>query len=376
MLYKITKSCTDARVFIVCQDSNMEQENFLSGGVALFHAVVDGKHCYEVDKVLTTKPSDLGRKGDKIMMINDVETEHLPPKTFVRMLSSGSPVLTIHRASIDEEEKKCPESESMRPYHKERTVLDFSLAMVRETCLDKDEENPLVPEESEWESGDPESDSFTDEEFLLVSMTNTSVSIIEARGCDDQKSCNICGGTGCTLNDVVVGTTQSNITSVCRKYVEKHFESDQVLVQSLLKKNICPENIPHPGCQTPHTRSPTTANITIYYYMSNAEEDFDKGVPVVLNFSHSTNFLKCICKNDRPVLTIECCEKSKLQSICKGDPCTWPFVFYLKTTKANHRHFESAMYSGWFIHTKPSGLVCVDRGADFPESNFYILVHL
>lgn len=25
MLYKITKSCTDARVFIVCQDSNMEQ---------------------------------------------------------------------------------------------------------------------------------------------------------------------------------------------------------------------------------------------------------------------------------------------------------------------------------------------------------------
>lgn len=120
---------------------------------------------------------------------------------------------TIHRASIDEEEKKCPESESMRPYHKERTVLDFSLAMVRETCLDKDEENPLVPEESEWESGDPESDSFTDEEFLLVSMTSTSVSIIEARGCDDQKSCNICGGTGCTLNDVVVGTTQSNITS-------------------------------------------------------------------------------------------------------------------------------------------------------------------
>lgn len=117
---------------------------------------------------------------------------------------------TMHRARIDEAEKKWPESESMRPYHKERTVLDFSLAMVRETCLDKDEENPLVPEKSAWESGDPEGDSFTDEEFLLVSMTNTSVSIMEARGCNGQDPCNSCG---CTLNNVVVTTTQSNITS-------------------------------------------------------------------------------------------------------------------------------------------------------------------
>lgn len=39
--------------------------------------------------------------------------------------------------------------------------------------------------------------------------------------------------------------------------------------------------------------------------MSNAREDFNKGVPVVLNFSGSTNFLKCICENGKPRLTVE-----------------------------------------------------------------------
>ncbi|MCI4393275.1 hypothetical protein PGIGA_G00155710 [Pangasianodon gigas] len=354
----------------------MEEENFLFGGVALYHTVVDGKHCYEVGKVLTSKPSDFGRKGDKLLMINDVETQHLPPKKFVRMLSSGSPFLTMHRASIDEAEKKCPESEGMRPYHKERTVLNFSLAMVREACLDKDEENPQVPEESEWESSNMEGESFTDEEILLVSMTNTSVAIVQARGCDAQNPCGSCGGTGCTINDIVMASKQSQITSVCREYIKKNFERGQVLIQSLLQKSISPENIPPPRRQKACISNPTTAKITIYYYISNAEEDFDKGVPVVLNFSGSTSFLKCICQNDRPVLTFESCEKSKLQSICKDDPSTWSFVFYLKTTKDNHRRFESAAYSGWFIHTKPSGLVCVDQGTNYTESNFYIILHL
>ncbi|XP_034155360.1 uncharacterized protein LOC117596034 [Pangasianodon hypophthalmus] len=390
----------------------MEEENFLFGGAALYHTVVDGKHCYEVGKVLTSKPSDFGRKGDKLLMINDVETQHLPPKKFVRMLSSGSPFLTMHRASIDEAEKKCPESEGMRPYHKERTVLNFSLAMVREACLDKDEENPQVPEESEWESSNMEGESFTDEEILLVSMTNTSIAIVQARGCDAQNPCGSCGGTGCTINDIVMASKQSQITSViseapnrnnqsqqdwtlsssvslcihsghpasvspvCREYIKKNFERGQVLIQSLLQKSISPENIPNPRRRSACISNPTTANITIYYYISNAEKDFDKGVPVVLNFSGSTSFLKCICQNDRPALTLESCEKSKLQSICKDDPSTWPFVFYLKTTKDNHRRFESAAYSGWFIHTKPSGLVCVDQGTNYTESNFYIILHL
>ncbi|XP_053472984.1 uncharacterized protein LOC128602891 [Ictalurus furcatus] len=352
----------------------MEQESFLSGGVALVHTVVDGKHCYEVDNVLTSTPSDFGRKGDKLLMINDVETQHLPPNVFAMMLSSGSPLLTLHRVSVDEAQKKSPVSESMRPYHREMTVLDFSLAMVRQTCLDKDEENPQVPEECDAESGDMEGVSFTNKEVLLVSMTNTSVAILQARGCDTQNPCSSCGAAGCTLSDFVVATKQTKVTSAYREYIRKRFEKGQVLIQSLLQKAICPENI-HQR-ELPCMSNATTENITIYYYMSNAAEDFDKGVPVVLNFSGSTNFLKCVCENGRPALTVECCDKSKLQSICKDDPSTWPFVFYLKTTKDNHRRFESAAYSGWFIHTKPSGLVCVDQGTNYRESNFYIIIQL
>lgn len=48
-----------------------------------------------------------------------------------------------------------------------------------------------------------------------------------------------------------------------------------------------------------------TANITIFYYMSNALKDFDKGVPVVLNFSDSCNFLKCVTEKGKPCLTVE-----------------------------------------------------------------------
>lgn len=120
---------------------------------------------------------------------------------------------TIHRASVDGAEKKFPESECMAPYYKESAVLDFSLAMVRESCLDKDEKNPQLPEESEWGNGDAESNSFTDEDILLVSMTNTSIAIVRARGCNPQNPCSNCGGTGCTLSDIIMATKQSTFAS-------------------------------------------------------------------------------------------------------------------------------------------------------------------
>lgn len=119
----------------------------------------------------------------------------------------------MHRASVDEEENACLETESMRPYYKETTVLYFSLGMVRETSLEQEEENSPVMEESECKSSEMKDDNFTDEEILLVSMTNTSVAVVQARCCDAQTPCNSCGGAGCSLSDFVVATTQSEITS-------------------------------------------------------------------------------------------------------------------------------------------------------------------
>ncbi|XP_058238161.1 cytoplasmic tyrosine-protein kinase BMX-like isoform X2 [Hemibagrus wyckioides] len=201
-IYQVMKSC-------------WHEETFLSGGVSLLHTVVNGKHSYEVGKVLTSKPSDFGRKGDKLLKIDDVETQCLPPKMFARMLSSGSPILTMHRASTDDDkEKKCPVSGDMRPYHKEDISLYFSLDMVQETCLNEEDKNPQVPEEFEWERREKKGDFLTDEEMLLVSMTNTSVAIVQSRGCSEQNPCSSCGGKGCTLNDFVVASQQSTISSV------------------------------------------------------------------------------------------------------------------------------------------------------------------
>lgn len=120
----------------------------------------------------------------------------------------------MHQASIDfDEKKKYPGFDSMRPFHKEISTLNFTLAMVRETCLNEEEENPQVPEDSEWKSKENKYDTFSDEEMLLVSMTNTSVAIVQARGCSEQEPCSSCGGKGCTFNDVVMASAQSTVSS-------------------------------------------------------------------------------------------------------------------------------------------------------------------
>ncbi|KAI5629869.1 interleukin-1 family member A [Silurus asotus] len=222
---------------------------------------------------------------------------------------------TLHQASVDDTEIKCPESEKMKPYHKEDAELSFSLEMVREKCLDEDEKNPRIP--GEWECNDRAFDPCNDEKTLIVSMTNTSIAIVQARGCDALSPCR-CGNTNCTFSDVIMATQQSAITSVCREYMKKRFERGHVFIQSLLQKSICMENISRATKEIPCLTDSTTANITIFYYMSNALDDFDKGVPVVLNFSGSTNFLKCMRLNDRPVLTVELSlyTDGKMESMC------------------------------------------------------------
>ncbi|XP_047656996.1 uncharacterized protein LOC113657144 isoform X2 [Tachysurus fulvidraco] len=135
----------------------------------------------------------------------------------------------------------------------------------------------------------------------------------------------------------------------------------QVLIQSLHNTTIESDNIkPRRRGACMHK---STSDITIFYYKSSILVDLEKGVPVVLNITNSNQFLKCTFINDKAVLSVECSEKEKLESIYKNDPLTWPFVFYLSRTKDDCCRFESAKYSGWFIRTE-SGSVCVDEKKD------------
>uniref|UniRef100_A0AAR2LBV8 Interleukin-1 n=1 Tax=Pygocentrus nattereri TaxID=42514 RepID=A0AAR2LBV8_PYGNA len=334
----------------------MEQANRLCGGVSLLHTVVDGKHHYEVKNVLTDIRRKFVRKGDKILMINGVKTKDLPPEKFASMLSSGAPILTIHEASINTDINECLESDAMRPYRKEKITLHFRMAMVREESLEG-EENGVDPAVCEWESDYTEND----QEMLLVSMNETSVAVLSGRGCDPENPCNNCGSHECNLSEVVVAAQMCEVTSVARQYIKKFGEQKHWI--SLVRSN--PD----------HTS--LSAEITIYYYISNILPDLGRGVPVVLNFTDSNNFLNCTCEDGKVVLKIECCgDKSQLKKICKDDEETWPFVFYMTTAKDSTQHFESAAHRGWFIQTKQANIpVDMENRPEQMKKSFHFLIY-
>ncbi|XP_072527330.1 uncharacterized protein [Salminus brasiliensis] len=341
----------------------MEWGNRLSGGVSLSHTLIGEKHCYEVENVLTHCPSNF-RKGDKIFMINQVKTEDLTPEKFVKMLKLESPILTIHQASIEKDDKHFLESDFIRPCTKLDTKLDFQLCMVREECLETEEENGREPTECEWESDDTQ-----DNEVLLLSMTKTDVTVVSGRGCDPENPCNNCGN-GCNVNDVVIEAETCEVTSVNREYIRKH-KQISLYMCSFLQTVKKPESI------SPFGRRSCTffsENVTIYYYGMNVINVFS-GAPVVLNITGTDNFLKCTCENQQPVLTVESCKSDKLREICKDDATTWPFVFYMTTSKDGLRLFESAANKGWFIQTQKPKVMCVGNPTDETRENFYFLIY-
>ncbi|KAG9261028.1 hypothetical protein AMEX_G25975 [Astyanax mexicanus] len=347
----------------VYQDSNMEQGSLLRGGVSLCHSLVDEKHCYEVEKALTHSSSTF-RKGDIVSMINNKKTQDLSPKEFISLLTSESPILTLHQAIIVKEEGQCPESDSIHAFRKEKSTLSFQLVMVREECLEAEEKNEIKPTESSWES-----DDMKEKDLVMVSMTETNVAVVRGRGCDPENPCNNCGITGCNVSDVIMAPKKREVTSVCRKSV---WMGDEEKVQDVIMYSLL-GTIQRPLYIRPVSFS---EDITIYFYRSNILEDLSRGSPVVLNFTGSTNFLKCTRVNQEVGLTVESYEKEKLKDICKDDPVTWPFVFYMKTRRDNTRLFESAQNKGWFIRTeKPQVSVWMGNPTIRTQERFCFLIY-
>uniref|UniRef100_A0A4W4EDT2 Interleukin-1 beta n=1 Tax=Electrophorus electricus TaxID=8005 RepID=A0A4W4EDT2_ELEEL len=289
-----------------------------------------GKHQYEVENLLTNEARCFARKRDMVQMIDNVDTQDLPPEEFAQMLTSGSSMLTLHGACTDKEQQESLESNTLQTYFKENTTLSFSLVMVREESLEQEEETSQEVEE-ELESSDLEDDCFPENKVLMVSLTNMSVSVLTGRGYDSD--------IACSMNKVVV--------------TAKHV---------------------HVAC---------LSDITIYYYKSNIMEDLQpryKGSPVVLNFTDTNNFLKCTKDEtdpDNSVFMFQCCDKKDLKKIFKDDTVTWPFVFYMTCANAESRRFESAAYNGWFIHTVDINTVdMVKRPSEPPtEDSFLFFIH-
>ncbi|KAI4875049.1 hypothetical protein NFI96_014255, partial [Prochilodus magdalenae] len=367
-------------------------DNIVYGGISLLHTMIDGKHHYEVKNVLTHTPSHFARKTDKLLKINNVETQNLPPDKFADMLAnSPSPMLTIHQVthpvSIEPDILECLESDFFEPCVKEKINMTFCMTMVTKECLDKAQENGFEPDVCEWESDDIEED----QKILLVCMNETRLTVMKGRGCDSDNPCHNCGTNRCNYNEVVVTADARQITNVRRECIMKSKEGSDWLN---LTKSSQPDG---PPVACPRTIS---VPMTIYFYKSNIMSDLGSGMPVVLNFSDTCKFLKCTMENQKVVLKAEeyserrtvmesnqgpaqneyslnqCCEKKiQLRKICKDDENNWPFVFYMTTTKDDVRHFESAAHRGWFIQTTKQTTICVDQENNTEQKSFYFRIY-
>ncbi|XP_064183167.1 interleukin-1 family member A isoform X1 [Anguilla rostrata] len=334
--------------------------NSVNGGVSILHKVVQGKHHYEVDRVVKIDhvAEPYLRNRDKLLKINGQDLENLSPETFAELLTKGSPMLTVHQSSQDTPQEKCEVQQGMYPFSKEETVMHLSLEMRQEEELEEEHEEKGGENDRRHPNGKKErpeegneSHSSELDGILLVSMTNTSISIIEGRGCTAESPCHDCGGTECNFSDVVVVAQSTKLTLVSREIANFLQERvrDSILIRGLVHDMYINNRDKTAAMSSPPS---SDAEISIYFYKSDSVGGEYPGCPVVLNFTRTDNFLKCNKQDDKAVLSIESCDKRKLKHIIRGDKETWPFVFYMKANRDNTRRFESANCRGWFIHSQ------------------------
>ncbi|KAM8762482.1 uncharacterized protein AB9X84_007232 isoform 2-T2 [Acanthopagrus schlegelii] len=331
------------------------KDSLVKGGVLINHQIQEGKHQYEVENVVKYKRASGGkpfaRRGDKLMQINGIDVQDLTPEELAQMLADGNPKLTVHKSGRMKEhpQPSSPAEETLRPFSKESTVLSFCMEMKREEDLEENE----MEQDGEGRGHVGTEDACKDTEngecssdLLIVTMTQTSISVVSGRGCEDGSPCQGCNGSGCTLNDVVVVAESSTVVLVPRGSgsfrVEKpsDVEIEHVATHYYLR-GLCSQRALY--------ASPNPEKITIYSYKSNFVEKIFRGMPVVLNLTGSNCFVRCCKEGDSVRLQVETCEKQSLMQISKSDANALSYVFYMKSDRSKQRKFESALHLGWFI---------------------------
>ncbi|KAI1898031.1 hypothetical protein AGOR_G00068130 [Albula goreensis] len=189
----------------------------VKGGVSILHQQVEGKHQYEVDHVVKYKKGWLSsgfvRKGDKLLKINGQNLEDVTPEVFAELLTTASPMLTVHQAAAKEKKKKCADRGGLYPFNKEKTCMRFSLEMMQEQQLDENGGGHHRGNSGGGDKGRPDCSGGLDD-LLLISMRRASISIVKGRGCNPGSPCHDCVGAGCNFNDVVMVAESSQVTLV------------------------------------------------------------------------------------------------------------------------------------------------------------------
>lgn len=131
---------------------------------------------------------------------------------YIAILATSPPLQTVSKPirTNGHTDHPIPDGDTLYPVSKESIQLSFSLEMMRE---DETEENEVGQEEEGRGDESKEDDCPTGDEngeegdLLIVSMTNTSISVVRGRGCDDESTC-----SGCTVNDVILVSESSTVT--------------------------------------------------------------------------------------------------------------------------------------------------------------------
>ncbi|KAL2087769.1 hypothetical protein ACEWY4_016597 [Coilia grayii] len=299
------------------------------------------------------------RRGDKLLKIDGKDLEDLSPEMFAELLSVGSPMLTVHQSSTDPSVGVSHrEPGAMCPVTKEDTVLSFCLDISRDPNDCDSDEHVMVQSDCEEE----------DNILMVVEMLGTSMSVVRGRSCAHGETCKDCGGTDCSLDDVVVMSKKISLVSRGISGFLHDKVQENIALESLLTHLFV-------NCSGNQTQMKSKlAKISIYYYQSDHVDGPFKGVPVVLNFSGTDKFLRCSRHPDSHEVKV-CVmpyDKSKLQCILKEDDQSLPFLFYMKAERDGARIFESAHCEGWFIHAAERSLKI--KSQTQPDDSFFFII--
>ncbi|MFT7799401.1 uncharacterized protein LOC108920476 [Arapaima gigas] len=344
------------------------QESSVAGGVFILHKFVHGQHHYQVEKVMKHKMccghTSFVRKGDKLLQINGISLHSLPPEVFTQLLTESSPVLTVHQPHINTPEEKYPKLGEIHPFSKEHTFMRFSLEMKRGDTLENEggTDSGVLEDEGPHDG----SQSCLLDSLLMVAMRSTRFSIIVGRGCDKGKVCQDQSCTDCHMN-VVIDAKSSKISQVLREInflQEKTLEN--IFIQSLMYDKYIRRRSRR--AQMSSNSMSNSAKITIYYYKSDC---VDGEFSFSILHKHTYYITKSTIYISLPI-TLTNCEKCKLKNISTKNKDIFAFVFYMKASQPDTRHFESANCAGWYLHAKEEE-VGVEPLIKEDESFFFLI---
>ncbi|XP_073681585.1 uncharacterized protein [Garra rufa] len=258
----------------------------------------------------------------------------------------------------DTEKTEEHQSEDIQCKRKKLELMRFSLSM-EDTEIGGPQE-PSHPQ-PEGEENDIEDDCLFDDD-LLHSLANMSLNLF-----DDQDS--DAGNPFCNcdwqLNESVITPEKADITYISTQIWKVIKEQEKFLKALEGSKYVAPKQ--NELCLE-NTKS---AKITILHgtFLGMVTNNSEKGVPVVLNFTGTDNFLSCTIQGEKKILTVKVYDREKISA---NDPEKASLIFYMSQKCDGLRYFESVLHRGWYIHTVNDNIVEMSRGNSSSSSCFVL----